>query len=102
MKTEHFNSFVRELYQSKDAFIPLHTPLFIGNEKKYLEDCIDSTFVSSVGPYVDLFEDKMSEFTQTKRSVAVVCISMPGYLHNCIIFCIVGEGDGRGVMCFFG
>ncbi len=72
MKTEHFNSFVRELYQSKDAFIPLHTPLFIGNEKKYLEDCIDSTFVSSVGPYVDLFEDKMSEFTQTKRSVAVV------------------------------
>ena len=48
--------FIRALYPSKDsktdALIALHEPLFAGNEKKYLLDCIDSTFVSSVGAYV--------------------------------------------------
>ena len=65
-------NFIRDAFKEKDKFIPLHVPSFIGNEKKYLEDCIDSTFVSSVGAYVDLFEEKMSELTQTKKSVAVV------------------------------
>ncbi len=64
--------FIRQKFEQKDGFIPLHAPTFIGNEKKYLKDCIDTTFVSSVGAYVDLFEDKMSELTQTKKSVAVV------------------------------
>jgi len=64
--------FIRSKFNEKKKFIPLHIPSFIGNEKKYLEDCIDSTFVSSVGAYVDLFEEKMSQFTQTKKSVAVV------------------------------
>lgn len=63
--------FIQDCFKTKE-FIPLHIPSFIGNEKKYLEDCIDSTFVSSVGAYVDLFEEKMSQFTQTKKSVAVV------------------------------
>lgn len=65
-------NFIRSKFKEKDKFIPLHIPSFIGNEKKYLEDCIDSTFVSSVGAYVDLFEEKMSQLTQTKKSVAVV------------------------------
>ena len=65
-------NFIRSKFKEKDKFIPLHIPSFIGNEKKYLEDCIDSTFVSSVGAYVDLLEEKMSQFTQTKKSVAVV------------------------------
>lgn len=65
-------SFIRNRFKEKDKFIPLHAPCFIGNEKKYLKDCINSTFVSSVGAYVDLFEEKMSAFTQTKKSVAVV------------------------------
>ena len=65
-------NFIRSYFKEKENFIPLHIPSFIGNEKKYLEDCIDSTFVSSVGAYVDLFEEKMSKFTQTKKSVAVV------------------------------
>ena len=65
-------NFIRSYFKEKENFIPLHIPSFIGNEKKYLEDCIDSTFVSSVGTYVDLFEEKMSQFTQTKKSVAVV------------------------------
>ena len=64
-------SFIREIYQSQD-FIPLHEPKFIGNEKKYVLDTIDSTFVSSVGAYVDKFEEMMTEITQTKKAVAVV------------------------------
>lgn len=55
-----------------DNFIPLHEPYFGGNEKKYLEECIDSTFVSSVGPFVDLFEKRIAEITETKKGVAVV------------------------------
>ena len=65
-------NFIRNVFKENDKFIPLHVPSFIGNEKKYLEDCVDSTFVSSVGAYVDLFEERMSLFTQTKKSVAVV------------------------------
>ena len=44
-------SFIRDLYGEKEAFIPLHAPTFAGNEKKYLEECIDTTFVSSVGKF---------------------------------------------------
>ena len=47
--------FIRSIYKT-EAFIPLHEPKFFGNEKKYLNDCIDSTFVSSAGKYVDEFE----------------------------------------------
>ena len=63
--------FVRELYKTKD-FIPLHRPYFKGNEKKYLETAIDSTFVSSVGPSVEEFELKIAEFTGIKYAVATV------------------------------
>jgi len=70
---------IRELYGEPKKFIPLHTPLFIGNEKKYLEECIDSTFVSSVGKFVDLFEDKIAEYTGSKR--AIVCVNGTNALH---------------------
>lgn len=66
-----FISFVREQY-STDKFIPLHAPRFRGNEKAYLLDTIDSTFVSSVGAYVDDFERKMEHFTGAAKAVAVV------------------------------
>ena len=66
-----FVEFVKKLYPNQD-FIPLHAPRFIGNEKKYLNDCIDSTFVSSVGKYVDQFELELASFLKVKRSVAVV------------------------------
>jgi len=68
---EHTVNFIRETYKSKD-FIPLHEPRFRGNEKKYLLDTIDSTFVSSVGAYVDRFEEMMQQITGTKKAVAVV------------------------------
>ncbi len=64
-------SFVREHYNS-DLFIPLHEPRFRGNEKKYLAETIDSTFVSSVGAFVDQFEIMMQDITGAAKSVAVV------------------------------
>ena len=64
-------SFIRSEFGSQD-FIPLHEPTFIGNEKKYLEECIDSTYVSSVGSFVDKFENLMNDITQTNRTTAVV------------------------------
>lgn len=63
--------FIRAKYKTEE-FIPLHAPVFRGNEKKYLEECIDSTFVSSVGVFVDKFEEMMNTITQTKRTTAVV------------------------------
>ena len=64
-------SFIQDIYKTKE-FIPLHAPTFVGNEKKYLLETIDSTFVSSVGAYVDQFEGMMTAITNTKKSVAVV------------------------------
>ncbi|HEY3277772.1 MAG TPA: LegC family aminotransferase [Syntrophorhabdaceae bacterium] len=52
--------------------VALHEPCFRGNEWAYLKDCLDSTFVSYVGAYVDKFESMLAEFTGTKRAVAVV------------------------------
>jgi aminotransferase in exopolysaccharide biosynthesis len=63
--------FVKNQFRSKD-FIPLHEPNFRGNEQKYVLDAIDSTFVSSVGAYVDKFEFMLAELSKTKRAVAVV------------------------------
>ncbi|WP_026970154.1 LegC family aminotransferase [Algoriphagus terrigena] len=63
--------FVRESFNTS-KFIPLHEPRFRGNEKKYLNDTIDSTFVSSVGAYVDKFEEMMQQITATSKAVAVV------------------------------
>jgi aminotransferase in exopolysaccharide biosynthesis len=64
--------FIRDTFSSKDKFIPLHEPRFVGNEKKYLLDTIDSTFVSSVGAYVDKFESMMQDISQTQKAIAVV------------------------------
>lgn len=70
-ETKKTIEFIRDYYQSND-FIPLHVPRFNGNEKKYVLETIDSTFVSSVGPFVDQFETKMQELTGAKKAVAVV------------------------------
>jgi len=66
-----FVQFVQELYGTTD-FIPLHAPKFDGNEKKYLLETIDSTFVSSVGEFVYKFEQKVAEYTGAKHAVATV------------------------------
>jgi aminotransferase in exopolysaccharide biosynthesis len=64
-------SFIKEQYKT-DSFIPLHVPKFEGNEKKYVLETINSTFVSSVGAFVDQFEDMMTQITHTQKAVAVV------------------------------
>jgi perosamine synthetase len=61
--------FIQELYQTKE-FLPLHEPRFIGNEKKYVNETIDSTFVSSVGKFVIQFEEMVAKFSGTKYAVA--------------------------------
>lgn len=73
MNNKDFVEFVKssELYNTNE-FLPLHAPVFRGNEKKYLNDCIDTTFVSSVGKYVDRFEDMCAEYTGAKYAVAAV------------------------------
>ncbi len=50
----------------------LHEPSFVGNEWRYLKDCVDSTFVSSVGQYVDRFEADLATYTGAKHAIAVV------------------------------
>jgi len=64
---------IRQIYNKPEGQIYLHEPVFFGNEKKYLEECIDSTFVSSVGKFVDRFEDMMADFTGAKK--AIVCVN---------------------------
>lgn len=63
--------FFREKFATNE-FIPLHAPVFSGNEKKYVLDTLDSTFVSSVGAYVDQAEQVMAQISQTQKAVAVV------------------------------
>jgi perosamine synthetase len=70
-KISQFIEFVRGQYDSSEL-IPLHEPRFNGNEKKYVSDAIDSTFVSSVGAYVNQLEKMIAEVSKTSRGVAVV------------------------------
>lgn len=71
-KFQDIIDFIRELYKESNEFIPLHAPVFMGNEKKYLNECIDSTFVSSVGKFVDRFEEMVAEYTGAKRAIVTV------------------------------
>ena len=63
-------NFIKSIYKKK--FIPLHEPKFMGNEKKYVSECIDSTFVSSAGKFIDKFEEKIAKYTGAKYAVAMV------------------------------
>lgn len=69
--TIHTIEFIKKCFGNPE-FVPLHVPNFWGNEKKYLADTIDSTFVSSVGAYVNKFEAQMAAYTQTAKCAAVV------------------------------
>ncbi len=82
--------FIQNIYNTK-KFIPLHEPRFIGNEKKYLNDCIDSTFVSSVGKYVDLFEENFAKRVGSKYAIAVV--NGTSALHISLILSDVKKDD---------
>ncbi len=83
-------SFIHELYGTEE-FVPLSVPKFIGNEKKYLDECIDTTFVSSVGKFVDRFELDMGAYTGAKK--AVVCVSGTNALHMAMMLVGVERDD---------
>jgi len=82
--------FIRSIYKTNE-FIPLHEPRFIGNEKKYLNECIDSTFVSSVGVFVDRFELEIAKYTGAKYAVATS--NGTSALHVSLIISGVEGGD---------
>lgn len=90
MDYNHINSFIKKIYKT-DNFVPLSIPQFIGNEKKYLEECIDTTFVSSVGKFVDRFEEMVAEYTSAKK--AVVCVSGTNALHMAMMLVGVDRDD---------
>ena len=64
--------FIRSTFHKPSDFIPLHSPRFIGNEKKYLAECIDSNFVSSVGEFVGKFEQMCADYTGAKYAIAAM------------------------------
>lgn len=66
-----FVEFVQNLYGT-NSFIPLHEPRFSGNELAYVNDCIESTFVSSVGEYVNRFEREIANYSEADHAVAIV------------------------------
>ena len=63
--------FIKKLFDS-DEILALHQPVFMGNEKRYLNECIDTTFVSSVGKFVDRFENMIKVYTGAKYAIASV------------------------------
>lgn len=71
MNSDRITKFIREVYQTNESIF-LHEPIFGGNEKKYVIEAIDSTFVSSVGEFVDEFEAKLECYTGSSRAVATV------------------------------
>ncbi|HBP6036627.1 MULTISPECIES: LegC family aminotransferase [Pseudomonas aeruginosa group] len=82
--------FVREQYRTHD-FIPLHAPVFSGNEKKYVVETVDSTFVSSVGAFVEKFENNIATYTGSPRAVATV--NGTAALHVSLLLAGVKAGD---------
>lgn len=75
---------------TKDC-IGLHEPQFGGNEWKYVKECLDTGWVSSVGKFVDLFEQRLAEYTGVARAVAVV--NGTAALHICLKLANVQQGD---------
>lgn len=89
-ETKKICDFIHDLYETQ-SFVPLSVPKFIGNEKKYLNECIDTTFVSSVGKFVDRFENDMAAYTGAKK--AVVCVSGTNALHMAMMLAGVVRDD---------
>jgi len=80
-----------QLIINEEQFTPLHAPIFEGNEIKYVTDCIESNFVSSVGAYVTRLEDMLQNYTGAKH--AVVTVNGTAALHVSLILCDVVRDD---------
>jgi perosamine synthetase len=82
---------LRQALPADIALAPLHQPCFAGNEWQYLKECLDTTFVSSVGAFVTRFEEQMAELAGTAHAVAV--INGTAALHTCLLLAGVRAGD---------
>lgn len=89
--TKEIITFIRKIFHEEKEFIPLHTPTFAGNEKKYLIETIDSTFVSSVGQFVNKFEEEFAKYTGAKYAIA--CVNGTNALHIALILNGVNAND---------
>jgi len=83
--------YIRKAFHQPEGFVALHEPRFTGNEKTYLHECIETTFVSSVGKFVDRFEEVMSDYTGADSAVA--CVNGTSALHLALLLSGVEAGD---------
>ena len=83
-------SFVREVYGSHEP-IALHEPVFTGREKEYVNEALDSTYVSSIGKFVTRFELDLAAYTGSQQAVATV--NGTAALHVALVACGIGVGD---------
>lgn len=93
MRTSLFKEivgFIKSQFPDQD-FIPLHVPVFQGNERKYVLDTLETTFVSSVGGYVNMFEEMMCKITGAKHCIAIV--NGTSALHIALLLADVKPGD---------
>ncbi|MBL7813062.1 MAG: LegC family aminotransferase [Bacteroidetes bacterium] len=89
---QEFVNFTRQLYKAgENVFIPLHAPVFAGNEKKYVSETIDSTFVSSVGAFVNQAEDELAKYTGAACAIATGNGTLA--LHAALVLAGVQPGD---------
>lgn len=82
---------IREAYGQPEGFLPLHAPVFEGRERKLVLETIDSTFVSSVGQFVDQFEAMLAEVTGARHAVA--CVNGTAALQIALTVAGVRPGD---------
>jgi aminotransferase in exopolysaccharide biosynthesis len=87
---DHLAKFIQDKYKT-NTFIPLHEPSFIGKEKELVSETIESTFVSSVGKYVDKFEEDLAKFTGRNKAIAIV--NGTSALHLSMLMAGVKPGD---------
>lgn len=87
---DQFVDYVRSIYQTND-FIPLHEPHFTGNEKRYINETIDSSYVSSIGAFVNCFEKSLQEYTGAEAAIATS--SGTSAIHTALHLCGVSYGD---------
>ncbi len=90
-KFGEITDFIKKQFNNQEDFISLHEPRFCGNERKYVLDAIESTFVSSVGKYVDMFEKEIANFTGAAKAVA--CVNGTNALHLALVVAGVNAGD---------
>ncbi|NEZ43524.1 aminotransferase class I/II-fold pyridoxal phosphate-dependent enzyme [Paenibacillus alvei] len=74
-----------------EKYYPIAVPMLNGNEKKYVMDCLDTTWISSNGPYLERFERQFAAFCQTKHAIA--CSNGTTALHLALMAHGVGPGD---------